>query len=63
MPLLQEHEREQRAGVLLITGDRGLAGALNSQIIRAGLRLSAQPRRGRAREQLVRRRQARRVLA
>jgi F-type H+-transporting ATPase subunit gamma len=40
VPLLQEHEREQRVGVLLVTGDRGLAGAFNSQIIRAGLRLS-----------------------
>ena len=40
VPLLQEHESEQRVGVLLITGDRGLAGAFNSQIIRAGLRLS-----------------------
>src|ERR1700692_3081837 len=35
VPLLQEHESEQRVGVLLITGDRGLAGAFNSQIIRA----------------------------
>jgi F-type H+-transporting ATPase subunit gamma len=38
MPLLEEHESEQRVGILLITGDRGLAGSFNSQIIRAGNR-------------------------
>jgi F-type H+-transporting ATPase subunit gamma len=38
MPLLEEHESEQRVGILLVTGDRGLAGAFNSQIIRAGNR-------------------------
>jgi F-type H+-transporting ATPase subunit gamma len=37
-PLLTEHEDVQRVGLLLITGDRGLAGAFNSQIIRAGVR-------------------------
>jgi len=36
LPLLEEHDEERRAGILLITGDRGLAGAFNSQIIRAG---------------------------
>jgi F-type H+-transporting ATPase subunit gamma len=38
MPVLQEHESINRVGLLLVTGDRGLAGAFNSQIIRAGLR-------------------------
>jgi F-type H+-transporting ATPase subunit gamma len=38
MPILQEHEAENTIGILLVTGDRGLAGAFNSQIIRAGLR-------------------------
>src|SRR5215210_3790501 len=38
LPILNEHEREQRVGLLLVTGDRGLAGAFNSQIIRAGVR-------------------------
>jgi len=38
MPLLEEHESEQRVGILLVTGDRGLAGAFNSQIVRAGNR-------------------------
>ena len=38
LPILNEHENENRVGILLVTGDRGLAGAFNSQIIRAGLR-------------------------
>jgi len=37
VPVLQQHDEEKRVGVLLITGDRGLAGSFNSQIIRAGL--------------------------
>lgn len=41
-PLLREHERVQNVGLLLITGDRGLAGAFNSQIIRAGVRAGAE---------------------
>ena len=40
LPLLAEHADEQRVGILLVTADRGLAGAFNSQIIRAGLRLA-----------------------
>jgi F-type H+-transporting ATPase subunit gamma len=36
--LLQERE-ERTVGLVLITGDRGLAGAFNAQIIREGLRL------------------------
>ena len=38
IPLLEEHESEDRVGILLITGDRGLAGAFNSQILREGNR-------------------------
>ncbi|HWC25313.1 MAG TPA: ATP synthase F1 subunit gamma [Solirubrobacteraceae bacterium] len=38
LPILQEHESEDTVALLLVTGDRGLAGAFNSQIIRAGLR-------------------------
>jgi F-type H+-transporting ATPase subunit gamma len=41
-PILQEHEAENAIGILLVTGDRGLAGAFNSQIIRAGLRAAAE---------------------
>src|ERR1700683_399260 len=42
LPLLREHEPESNVGLLLVTGDRGLAGGFNSQIIRAGVRLSAE---------------------
>jgi F-type H+-transporting ATPase subunit gamma len=38
LPILQEHDSTDRVGLLLVTGDRGLAGAFNSQIIRAGNR-------------------------
>jgi F-type H+-transporting ATPase subunit gamma len=42
LPLLREHESQTDVGLLLVTGDRGLAGGFNSQIIRAGTRLSAE---------------------
>jgi len=42
VPILFEHEQERNVGLLLVTGDRGLAGAFNSQIIRAGLRAAAE---------------------
>src|SRR5919197_2279984 len=35
LPVLREHEREQRVAILLVTADRGLAGAFNSPIIPA----------------------------
>jgi F-type H+-transporting ATPase subunit gamma len=38
LPILQQHEAEDSIAILLVTGDRGLAGAFNSQILRAGLR-------------------------
>jgi F-type H+-transporting ATPase subunit gamma len=41
-PLLREHEEVKHVGLLLVTGDRGLAGAFNSQIIRAGVRAGAE---------------------
>jgi F-type H+-transporting ATPase subunit gamma len=40
VPLLQEHDSERNVGLLLVTGDRGLAGGFNSQIIRAGVRIA-----------------------
>ncbi len=40
LPLLEEHDSIDRVGLLLVTGDRGLAGGFNSQIIRAGNRRS-----------------------
>jgi F-type H+-transporting ATPase subunit gamma len=42
VPLLREHESQSEVGLLLVTGDRGLAGGFNSQIIRDGLRFSAE---------------------
>ena len=44
VPVLEEHDSEDRVGVLLITGDRGLAGAFNTNIIRDGMRLGAELR-------------------
>jgi F-type H+-transporting ATPase subunit gamma len=40
VPILAEHESEQTVAILLVAADRGLAGAFNSQIIRAGIRLA-----------------------
>ncbi|MCD6726342.1 MAG: ATP synthase F1 subunit gamma [Solirubrobacteraceae bacterium] len=37
-PLLAQRESESNVAIVLVTADRGLAGAFNSQIIRAGLR-------------------------
>ena len=42
MPILNEHESEDAIAILLVTGDRGLAGAFSSQIIRAGLKAAAE---------------------
>jgi F-type H+-transporting ATPase subunit gamma len=42
MPILEEHDQENRVGLLLVTGDRGLAGPFNSQIIRAGNRRASE---------------------
>ncbi len=42
VPLLREHETTSNVALLLITGDRGLAGGFNSQVIRTGVRLSGE---------------------
>ena len=42
VPLLAEHESESAVAMLLVTGDRGLAGAFNSQVIRAGVRMGGE---------------------
>jgi F-type H+-transporting ATPase subunit gamma len=39
IPLLEARESTDTVGLVLVTGDRGLAGAFNTQIIREGLRL------------------------
>jgi F-type H+-transporting ATPase subunit gamma len=36
VPVLEERETVRSVGVLLVTGDRGLAGAFNTNIVRAG---------------------------
>jgi F-type H+-transporting ATPase subunit gamma len=41
IPLLEERENTETVGLLLVTGDRGLAGAFNTQIIREGQRLKS----------------------
>jgi len=38
LPILQQHESDTKVGVLLVTADRGMAGAFNSGIVRAGVR-------------------------
>src|SRR6476646_1439279 len=42
LPILQQHDNEQTIAILLVTADRGLAGAFNSQILRAGLRTASE---------------------
>ena len=39
IPVLEEREQTRKVGILLVTGDRGLAGSFNTQIIRAGVEL------------------------
>ncbi len=42
LPLLQRRELEQAVAILLVTGDRGLAGGFNAQVLRHGLALGRQ---------------------
>jgi F-type H+-transporting ATPase subunit gamma len=42
LPILNEHDSEDTIALLLVTGDRGLAGAFNSQIVRTGIRVGTQ---------------------
>jgi F-type H+-transporting ATPase subunit gamma len=44
VPVLIERDEIRRVGVVLITGDRGLAGAFNTNIIRDGMRLKGELR-------------------
>ncbi len=41
-PVLAEREEIKTVGILIVTGDRGLAGAFNSQILRAGIRAAVE---------------------
>ena len=63
LPILAEHDSEDRIGLLLVAGDRGLAGAFNSQIVRAGVAAGREyPVRGQD-ARLLRVWPARRVIA
>jgi F-type H+-transporting ATPase subunit gamma len=42
VPILAERDEIRSAGILLITGDRGLAGAFNSNILRTGMQVRAE---------------------
>jgi F-type H+-transporting ATPase subunit gamma len=42
LPIMREHDAVKRVGMLLVTSDRGLAGAFNGQIIRAGIRAAGE---------------------
>jgi F-type H+-transporting ATPase subunit gamma len=44
VPVLAERENVRNVGIVLVTGDRGLAGAFNSNIIREGMRSAARVR-------------------
>jgi F-type H+-transporting ATPase subunit gamma len=37
LPILSEHDQVTKVGLLLVAGDRGLAGGFNSNIVRAGV--------------------------
>jgi F-type H+-transporting ATPase subunit gamma len=42
VPILAEREEIKNVGILLVTGDRGLAGAFNSNILRTGMQARAE---------------------
>jgi F-type H+-transporting ATPase subunit gamma len=42
VPILAEREQIRNVGILLVTGDRGLAGAFNSNILRTGMQARAE---------------------
>jgi F-type H+-transporting ATPase subunit gamma len=44
VPVLVERENVKRVGIILVTGDRGLAGAFNTNIIREGMRTAQRVR-------------------
>jgi F-type H+-transporting ATPase subunit gamma len=45
-PLLQERAEARTVGILAVTGDRGLAGPFNSQVLRRGFALARELRAG-----------------
>jgi F-type H+-transporting ATPase subunit gamma len=42
VPILAERDEVRNAGILVVTGDRGLAGAFNSNVLRAGMQARAE---------------------
>src|SRR6201985_3276313 len=38
LPILSEHAQVSKVGLLVVAGDRGVAGAFNSNAVRAGVR-------------------------
>ncbi|HUB98715.1 MAG TPA: ATP synthase F1 subunit gamma [Solirubrobacterales bacterium] len=44
VPVMIERENVKRVGIVLVTADRGLAGAFNTNIIREGVRMAAKVR-------------------
>jgi F-type H+-transporting ATPase subunit gamma len=42
LPILAEHEQVNTVGLLVVAGDRGLAGAFNSNAVRAGIRAASE---------------------
>jgi F-type H+-transporting ATPase subunit gamma len=45
LPVLEDREDPSTVGIIIMTGDRGLAGAFNSQVIRAAIRSAAEHER------------------
>ena len=46
LALLQQHDEVKRVGIVLVTGDRGLAGPFNGQVLRRGFDLEREARAG-----------------
>jgi F-type H+-transporting ATPase subunit gamma len=44
LKLLQQHDEVRRVGLVLVTGDRGLAGPFNGQVLRRGFELEREAR-------------------
>jgi F-type H+-transporting ATPase subunit gamma len=44
LALLQEHDEVKRVAIVLVTGDRGLAGPFNGQVLRRGFELEREAR-------------------
>ena len=44
LALLQQHDEIKRVGIVLVTGDRGLAGPFNGQVLRRGFELEREAR-------------------